>query len=107
MAAVQFVIVGLADKACNESRERVRAAFASLGLALPADRIVASLSPADLPKEGSHFDLPIALALMALIGVVPKDALDKILAFGELALDGTILPRRALCRRRWPRTNII
>jgi magnesium chelatase family protein len=87
-----FVIVGLADKACNESRERVRAAFASLGLALPADRIVASLSPADLPKEGSHFDLPIALALMALIGVVPKDALDKILAFGELALDGTIAP---------------
>jgi magnesium chelatase family protein len=87
-----FVVVGLADKACNESRERVRAAFASIGLALPPDRIVANLSPADLPKEGTHFDLPIALALMALIGVVPKDALDGVLAFGELALDGAISP---------------
>jgi magnesium chelatase family protein len=87
-----FVVVGLADKACNESRERVRAAFASLGLALPPDRLVASLAPADMPKEGAHFDLAVALALMALIGVIPKDALDNILAFGELGLDGSIAP---------------
>src|ERR1700761_6353277 len=63
--AVYFAVVGLADKAVAESRERVRAAFASLGLALPARRIVANLAPADLPKEGSHYDLPIALAVMA------------------------------------------
>ena len=71
-----FAVVGLADKAVAESRERVRGAFAGLGLALPAGRIVANLAPADLPKEGSHYDLPIALALMAAMGVIPPDALD-------------------------------
>ncbi|MBD3837606.1 magnesium chelatase domain-containing protein, partial [Brevundimonas sp.] len=60
-----FNIVGLPDKAVAESRERVRGAFAGIGLALPSRRIIANLAPADLPKEGSHFDLPIALALMA------------------------------------------
>src|SRR4029450_10016580 len=63
-----FVIVGLPDKAVAESRERVRAALASIGLALPPKRITVNLSPADLPKEGSHFHLPIALGLLALIG---------------------------------------
>ncbi len=85
-----IVIVGLGDKAVSESRERVRAAFASLGLAVPAGRVIVNLAPADLPKEGSHYDLPIALALMAEIGVVPKDALDSALAFGELGLDGSL-----------------
>jgi magnesium chelatase family protein len=85
-----FPVVGLADKACSESRERVRAAFASLGLAMPAERIVANLAPADLPKEGTHFDLGLALALLAVIGVIPKDALDGVLAFGELGLDGAV-----------------
>lgn len=60
-----IVIVGLGDKAVSESRERVRAAFASIGLAIPPDRIVVNLAPADLPKEGAHYDLPIALAMMA------------------------------------------
>lgn len=87
-----FVIVGLADKAVAESRERVRAAFASLGLALPPGRVVASLAPADLPKEGAHFDVPIALALMAAIGAAPADALSGSLAFGELGLDGSLSP---------------
>ena len=77
-----------------ESRERVRAAFAGLGLALPAKRIVVNLAPADLPKEGSHYDLPIALALMASMGVIPPDALDGWAAIGELGLDGQIAAGR-------------
>ncbi|MDI1366203.1 MAG: magnesium chelatase domain-containing protein, partial [bacterium] len=87
-----FVIVGLADKAVAESRERVRGAFAGLGLSLPGKRIVANLAPADMPKEGTHFDLPIALAVMAAIGVIPLDALDGWAAMGELSLDGRIVP---------------
>ncbi len=87
-----LVIVGLADKAAGEGRERVRAAFASLGLALPAERVIVNLAPADLPKEGSHFDLPIALALLALINAIPRDALDGVMAFGELGLDGAVAP---------------
>jgi magnesium chelatase family protein len=74
---VVFIVVGLADKAVAESRERVRAAFAGLGLALPARRIVVNLAPADLPKEGSHYDLPIALAVMASMGVIPPDSLTE------------------------------
>ena len=89
---VGFHIVGLADKAVAESRERVRGAFAGLGLALPAKRIIANLAPADLPKEGSHYDLPIALALMAAMGVIPPDALNGWAAVGELSLDGRIAP---------------
>ena len=85
-----FTIVGLPDKAVAESRERVRGAFAGIGLALPSQRIIANLAPADLPKEGSHFDLPIALALMAAMGVVAPDALDGWAAIGELGLDGQI-----------------
>jgi magnesium chelatase family protein len=88
----RFTVVGLGDKAVAESRERVRGAFAGLGLALPAQAIVANLAPADLPKEGSHFDLPIALALMAAMGIVPADSLAGWLAFGELGLDGQVAP---------------
>ncbi|MBH0237402.1 YifB family Mg chelatase-like AAA ATPase [Methylobrevis albus] len=85
-----FTIVGLADKAVAESRERIRAALTASGLALPARRITVNLAPADLPKEGSHYDLPIALGLMAAIGALPADALEEFLVLGELALDGTI-----------------
>lgn len=85
-----FNIVGLPDKAVAESKERVRGAFAGIGLALPAKRIIANLAPADLPKEGSHFDLPIALALMGAMGVIAPDALDGWAAIGELGLDGQI-----------------
>ena len=87
-----FVVVGLGDKAVAESRERVRAAFTGLGLALPPQRIVANLAPADLPKEGSHYDLPIALAVMATMGVIPPDSLNDWAAVGELGLDGQIAP---------------
>ena len=70
-----FLIVGLPDKAVSEARERVRAALVASGLALPARRIIVNLAPADVPKEGSHYDLPIALGLMAAIGAIPPDAL--------------------------------
>ena len=89
---IVFAIVGLPDKAVAESRERVRGAFAGIGLALPSRRIIANLAPADLPKEGSHFDLPIALALLAAMGVIAPDALDGWAAVGELNLDGQIAP---------------
>src|SRR6201994_2631965 len=89
---VKFMLVGLGDKAVAESRERVRAAFAGLGLAMPARRIICNLAPADLPKEGSHYDLPIALAVMAAMGIIPPDALADWAAIGELSLDGQISP---------------
>src|SRR6185312_14624809 len=88
--AAHFTIVGLGDKAVAESRERVRAAFAGLGLALPGKHIIVNLAPADLPKEGSHYDLPIALAIMGVMGVLPPDVLDGWAAVGELGLDGRI-----------------
>jgi len=87
-----FTIVGLPDKAVGESRERVRAAFHAIGLALPGKRLVVNLSPADLPKEGSHYDLPIALALLSAMGVIPPDFLQSYAVMGELALDGSLLP---------------
>ncbi len=87
-----FNVVGLGDKAVGESRERVRGAIAAMGLALPPKRIVVNLSPADLPKEGSHFDLPIALALLAAMGVVDAEALADYVVVGELSLDARIAP---------------
>jgi magnesium chelatase family protein len=87
-----FTIVGLPDKAVSEARERVRAALIASGLALPARRITVNLAPADLPKEGSHYDLPIALGLMAAIGAIPPDALAGFTVLGELGLDGSIAP---------------
>jgi magnesium chelatase family protein len=86
-----FTIVGLPDKAIAESRERVRSALGALGLGLPPKRITINLAPADLAKEGSHFDLPIALALLVSMGALPADATQGYLALGELALDGAIL----------------
>lgn len=83
-------IVGLPDKAVAESRERVQAALHASGLALPAKKVTVNLAPADLPKEGSHFDLPIALGLMAALGAIPGDALNGYVVLGELSLDGTI-----------------
>ena len=85
-----MAIVGLADKAVAESKERVRAALSSLGLALPAKRIAVNLSPADLLKEGAHFDLPIAMGLLTAMGVLPSDSLSEHIILGELALDGSI-----------------
>ncbi|TCP89641.1 MULTISPECIES: YifB family Mg chelatase-like AAA ATPase [unclassified Rhizobium] len=83
-------IVGLPDKAVAESRERVHAALHASGLSLPPKRVTINLAPADLPKEGSHFDLAIALGLMAALGAIPSDALADYVVIGELNLDGTI-----------------
>jgi magnesium chelatase family protein len=83
-------IVGLPDKAVAESRERVQAALHASGLAMPARKVTINLAPADLPKEGSHFDLPIALGMMAAIGAIPAEALDGFVVLGELGLDGSI-----------------
>ncbi|MDL2341176.1 MAG: YifB family Mg chelatase-like AAA ATPase [Pseudomonadota bacterium] len=85
-----FIIVGLPDKAVAESRERVRAALSAIGLALPPKRITVNLSPADLPKEGSHYDLPIALGLLAAIGAADVETLADYVVVGELSLDGRI-----------------
>ncbi len=87
-----FNIVGLPDKAVSEARERVRAALIASGLALPARRITINLAPADLPKEGSHYDLPIALGLMAAIGAIPSDTTEGFMVVGELGLDGSLAP---------------
>jgi magnesium chelatase family protein len=89
-AQSSFSIVGLADKSVAEARERVWSAFAAIGLSLPGKRVVVNLAPADLPKDGAHYDLPIALGLMGAIGVLPKDDLEGYAAIGELALDGAI-----------------
>jgi magnesium chelatase family protein len=87
-----FNIVGLPDKAVSEAKERVRSALVASGLALPARRITINLAPADLPKEGSHYDLPIALGLMAAIGAISTDALAGFTVLGELGLDGSLAP---------------
>ncbi|AJE48543.1 YifB family Mg chelatase-like AAA ATPase [Celeribacter indicus] len=86
-----FTIVGLPDKAVSEARERVRAALAAMQIALPSKKLVINLSPADLPKMGSHFDLPIALAILAATGLIPEEAAEKTLSLGELALDGSLV----------------
>lgn len=87
-----FHLVGLPDKAVSEARERVRAALASMSIALPARRITVNLSPADLPKEGSHFDLPVALALLAALEIIPAEEIAECVALGELSLDGSLVP---------------
>ena len=83
-----FSVVGLPDKAVSEARERVRAALTAMAIALPSKRVTINMSPADLPKEGSHFDLPIALALLAALKILPKDAVAGIMSLGEMSLDG-------------------
>ncbi|WP_371229324.1 YifB family Mg chelatase-like AAA ATPase [Roseovarius sp. 2305UL8-3] len=87
-----FSVVGLPDKAVSEARDRVRTALSSMAIALPSKRITINLSPADMPKEGSHFDLPIALSLLAALEVIPKDAVEGACALGELSLDGSLVP---------------
>lgn len=87
-----FLVVGMADKAVGEARERVRSALASMGLALPPKRIIVNLTPADLPKEGAHFDLPIAIGLLIAMGVIAHEEAFSYAALGEVSLDGRINP---------------
>ena len=86
-----FSIVGLPDKAVSEARDRVRSALTSMAIALPTKRITVNLSPADLPKEGSHFDLPIALALLSALEIIPREAVEDMVSIGELSLDGSLV----------------
>jgi len=87
-----FLVVGLPDKAVGEARERVRAALTAMGLALPPRRVLINLAPADLLKEGSHFDLPMALGVLAAMDVLPRDEIGQFAALGELSLDGRLHP---------------
>ncbi len=87
-----FAIVGLPDKAVSEARERVKAALSHLAIALPSKKITVNLSPANMPKEGSHFDLPIAMALLAALDILPQDDVAATVALGELSLNGNLLP---------------
>lgn len=87
-----FTLVGLPDKAVSEAKERVRAALQAMSIALPSKKITINLAPADLPKEGSHFDLPIALSLLAAIQILPADEVEGIVSLGELSLDGRLMP---------------
>lgn len=89
--APAFTVVGLADKTVAESRERVRSALHSIGLALPSQRITVNLSPADLVKEGNHFDLPIAVGLLIGMGILPAEEMHNYLVMGELSLDGSLM----------------
>lgn len=86
-----FTIVGLADKAVAESRERIRACLHGLGMDIPAVKLTVNLTPADLPKEGSHYDLPIALAILAVMNILPKEEIKDYIALGEITLDNRIL----------------
>lgn len=88
----QLTLVGLADKAVAESKERVRVALSAIGLAMPWKRVTVNLAPADLPKEGSHYDLPIALGLLAAMGVLPASEMERYVALGELSLDAQVIP---------------
>ena len=85
-----FLVVGLPDKAVGEARERVRAALTSMGLALPPRRVLINLAPADLLKEGSHFDLPIAIGVLTAMEVLPSEDVGGFAALGELSLDGSL-----------------
>ena len=85
-----FIIVGLPDKAVNESRERVRAVFMSLGLDFPNDHVVVNLAPADILKEGTHYDLPIALAVMGMQGYLIAENMHQFIVMGALSLDGSV-----------------
>jgi magnesium chelatase family protein len=92
-----FLVVGLPDKAVGEARERVRAALTAMGLAIPPKRVLINLAPADLLKEGSHFDLPIALAVLGAMEVVPREEIGGYAALGELSLDGSLNPVAPCC----------
>ena len=95
-----FSIVGLPDKAVSEARERVRAALSALSISLPSKRITINLAPADLPKEGSHFDLPIALALLSALDMLPADKVADTVALGSCPLTDGLSPFRGHCPPR-------
>ncbi len=106
LAKVDFSIIGLADRAVRESAERIRAALAAMNIHLPAKKLTVNLSPADVEKSGSHFDLPILCGILCAIGILPQDKLDKYLIMGEIGLDGAILATDAvLAAAVWAKKN--
>ena len=92
----QFSVVGLPNKSVSEARDRIRATLSHLAIALPSKRITINLSPADLPKDGAHFDLPIALCLLAALEIIPPEAVAEVVSLGELSLDGTLVTASSL-----------
>ncbi len=96
-----FSVVGLADKSVAESRDRVRAALGAIGLSLPYDRITINLSPADLPKEGSHYDLPIAIGLLVAMGALAPELVEPYFILGSWAWMGGVVRCRVVCPRQW------
>ncbi|OGD21059.1 MAG: magnesium chelatase, partial [Candidatus Aminicenantes bacterium RBG_16_63_16] len=91
-----YVTVGLPDAAVRESKERVRAALKNCGYEFPSRKLTINLAPADRRKEGSAFDLPISLGLLAFLEVIPADGFGDILFLGEVALDGRLKPCRGV-----------
>ena len=85
-----FQVIGLPDGAVKESKERIQAAFHSLGIQMPSQKVIVNLAPADLSKYGSHYDLPMAIGILVLLGVLPSDCAENSLFMGELSLDGSI-----------------
>ena len=100
-----FLMVGLPDKAVGEARERVRAALTAMGLALPPKRVLINLAPADMLKEGSHFDLPVALAVLAAMEVLPREEIAQFAALGRTFARWPHQPGRRRAARRDCRTN--
>ncbi|MBQ7409587.1 MAG: ATP-binding protein, partial [Alphaproteobacteria bacterium] len=90
-AKPEFNIIGLADRAVKESAERIRNALSALNLSLPAKRLTVNLSPADIEKTGSHFDLPILCGILCAMGILPEQELEKYLIIGEIGLDGAVV----------------
>ncbi|MFB2555001.1 YifB family Mg chelatase-like AAA ATPase [Herbiconiux liangxiaofengii] len=91
-----FQLIGLPDAALSDAKDRVRAAAANDGCALPAKKIVVNLSPASLPKQGSAYDLAIAVAVLAAEGVIPTAAIESVVHLGELSLDGRVRPMQGV-----------
>ncbi len=102
----KFAVVGLADKSVSEARERITSAFHSIGMSLPAKRIIVNLAPADLGKVGTHYDLPIALGIMCALEQIKQLDLDDYLVLGELSLDGKISPISGALPAAWYALNI-
>ncbi len=91
-----FATVGLPEVAVKESKDRVRAALKNSGYKFPGNRITINLAPADVRKEGTGFDLPVALGILAAQEIVPQESLEKYIIFGELSLDGRLKPTRGI-----------
>ena len=94
-----MILVGFAGKSLDESKERIRSAFSNSKLTLPKKRITVNMSPSDLPKDGAHYDLAIAMSILDSGKIVPSNDIKDLIVFGELGLDGSVRPVRGLLGR--------